>query len=88
MLELKGRLELKVPCGEWIRQALATPGLGLVPLTPEIAIESSRLPGHFHGDPADRLLIATARVGRFAFLTKDDRLLEYSRLGFVRTISA
>src|SRR5271169_5554411 len=51
MLESKGRLVLKMSCAEWIRQALATPGLALAPLTPEIAIESSRLPGAFHGDP-------------------------------------
>lgn len=40
MLESKGRLELKMNFAEWVRQALATPGLSLVPLTPEIAIES------------------------------------------------
>lgn len=88
MLESKGRLQLKMSCAEWVRQALATPGLALVPLTPEIAIESSRLPGKFHGDPADRLLVATARIGGLQLMTKDDRLLEYSRHGHVRTISA
>jgi len=87
MLESKGRLQLKMNCAEWVRQALATPGLALVPLTPEIAIESSRLPGQFHGDPADRLLVATARIGGLQLMTKDDRLLEYSRHGHVRTIS-
>ena len=46
---------------EWVRQALDTPGLTLVPLTPEIAVDSTRLPGNLHGDPADRILVATAR---------------------------
>ena len=88
MLESKGRLELKMNCAEWVRQALATPGLRLVALTPEIAIESSRLPGQFHGDPADRLLVATARIEAISLMTKDDRLLEYGRHGFVKVIAA
>ena len=88
MLESKGRLELKMNCAEWVRQALATPGLALVPLTTEIAMESSRLPGQFHGDPADRLLVATARIMGLKLMTKDDRLLEYSRHGHVRVFAA
>ena len=79
MLESKGRLELNTSCTQWINEALATPGLGLVPLTPEIAIESSRLPGRFHGDPADRLLIATARMTRARFMTQDEKILDYGR---------
>src|SRR5438309_272326 len=59
--------------------APATPGLSLYPLTPEIAIESSRLPGQFHGDPADRILLATARMTGARLLTKDERLLAYGR---------
>ena len=88
MLEAKGRLELKMNCFDWIRQALATPGLSLVPLSPEIAIESSRLPGQFHGDPADRILVATARIHRLGLMTKDERLLEYGRQRHVRIVSA
>lgn len=88
MLEAKGRLELKMNCREWIRQALATPGLALVPPTPEIAIESSRLPGPFHGDLSDRLLVATARIAGLSLMTKDSRLLEYGRHGYVRVVAA
>lgn len=88
MLESKGRLVLKMSCAEWIKQALATPGLGLAPLTPEIAIESSRLPGAFHGDPADRILVATARITGARLLTKDQRLLEYGRQRHVSVLAA
>jgi len=79
ILEAKGRLELKMSCLEWVNQALTMPGLSLVPLTPEIAIESSRLPGEMHADPADRILIATVRVTGARLLTKDERLLDYGR---------
>ncbi len=79
LLESKGRLALKMSCIEWVNQALATPGLSLLPLTPEIAIESSRLPGEIHADPADRILIATARITGAQLLTADQRLLDYGR---------
>jgi PIN domain nuclease of toxin-antitoxin system len=88
MLEAKGRLELKMNCSAWIQQALATPGLSLVPLSPEVAIESSRLPGQFHGDPADRILVATARIHRLGLMTKDEQLLEYGRQRHVRIVPA
>jgi PIN domain nuclease of toxin-antitoxin system len=48
----------------------------------------SPLPGQFHGDPADRLLVATARIEGVSLMTKDDRLLEYGRRGFVKVIAA
>jgi len=79
LLEAKGRIELSSPCEEWVRDALATPGLSLVPLTPEIAIDSTRLEESFHGDPADRIIIATARRLRARLLTRDQRMLEYAR---------
>ena len=79
LLESRGRLSLKMPCSEWIKQALATPGLSLEPFTPEIAIESSRLPGEIHADPADHILLATARITGARLLTKDERLLAYGR---------
>ena len=80
------RISLKLrACEEWVRQALVSPGLTLAPLTPEIAIESSRLPGVFHGDPADRIIVATARRMRARVLTADERTLEYGRQNHVVT---
>ena len=88
MLEAKGRLELRMSCAEWIRAALGTPGLSLIPLNTEIAIESSRLPGSFQGDPADRMLIATARVTGAKLMTKDGKILDYSKQGHARIVPA
>jgi PIN domain nuclease of toxin-antitoxin system len=88
MLEARRRLELHMNCADWIRIALATPGLALVPLTTDIAIESSRLPGKFPGGPADRVLIATARVTGARLLTKDREMLHYGLEGHARIISA
>ncbi len=88
MLEAKGRIELFMPRDEWIKRALATPGLALAPLTPEIALDSSRLPGHLHGDPADRILMATARRMGARILTKDRRLIAYGQHGHVKVVRA
>ena len=79
MLEAKGRIRLKPSCNEWVKEALATPGLAVAPLTPEIALESCRLPEPFHGDPADRIIVATARKMNARLLTRDRKLLEYGR---------
>ncbi len=72
-----GRLALPCPVGEWLEQALDYPGVSLLPLTPEIAVESTRLPGTFHRDPADQLIVATARVHGLQLLTTDSKILDY-----------
>ena len=88
MLEAKGRIQLQIPCEVWVREALATPGLSLAPLTPEIAIDSTRLPGELHADPGDRILVATARRLDATLLTRDRKLLEYGRHRHARILSA
>lgn len=79
ILEAKGRIRLQIPCEQWVKEALATPGLSIAPLTPEIALDSSRLPGSFHGDPADRIIVATARRMGARLLTRDHKLIEYGK---------
>ena len=72
-----GRLELPVPLEKWFEQALNYPGLQVIELTPEISIESTRLPGEFHRDPADQIIVATARILKCALVTSDERILNY-----------
>ena len=86
VLEAKGRIRLHASCDQWVREALATPGLSLAPLTPDIALESSRLPGLFHGDPADRIIVATARSFGARLLTRDRQMLEYGRQRHVAVV--
>ena len=88
LLEAKGRVRINMDCLEWVREALKTPGLSLVPLTPEIAVDSTRLPGELHGDPADRILLATARNIGARLLTRDQALLEYGRSGHAKVTKA
>lgn len=79
-----GRLELPCALDEWFNQALSYPGVQLLALTPEIAIESTRLPGEFHRDPADQMIVATARVYGCPLLTSDEKITNYSHVTTIR----
>jgi PIN domain nuclease of toxin-antitoxin system len=87
MLAAKNRIILTLPINQWVRESLAQPGMNLYPLSPEIALESFFLPGNFHGDPADRIITATARVGNLTLLTRDRQILEYSNSAMVKAIA-
>lgn len=88
MLTAKGRISLTMPVLKWVQQGLEAPGLTLAAITPEIAIESCHLPGEIHGDPADRLIVATARMTQSRLVTKDQKLLAYGRTGHVEVVEA
>jgi predicted nucleic acid-binding protein len=60
----------------------------LAPLSPAIAVESTRLPGDFHRDPADRFIVATARELGATLVTRDERILRYGAEGFVQVLDA
>jgi PIN domain nuclease of toxin-antitoxin system len=87
MLEQKQRIILNKSCLEWIKESLHY-GIRLLALTPEIAIESCKLPGYSAGDPADRMIIATARIQSLLLLTCDERILSYGKQNFVATMNA
>jgi len=82
----KGRIKLSIPLRDWVAKALDVPGIHLAPLDAVTAAESTLLPGNAHGDPADRFLIATARTHGVALATRDEQIIEYGRLGFVRVV--
>ena len=88
LLVEKGRLQLAMELGAWIRTVFQAPGIHLVPIEPAIAIDSVRLPGNFHADPADRLIIATARRWGAPLLTADTAILAYGAEGHVQAIDA
>ena len=87
MLEAKGRIHIKMDCLDWLNAALSAPGVSLVPLTPEIAVSSAQLPGEFHGDPADRIIVATARIIDALVVTRDRRITSYASQGYVRILA-
>ncbi len=72
-----GHLALTVPIARWFEMALPPGRCHVLPITPAIAIESSKLPEPFHKDPADRLIVATARIHGLAIITSDHKILDY-----------
>lgn len=80
MLEAKGRIQLPIPLLEWFRLASPYNLIKVLQLSPEIAIESTRLPGIFHPDPADRIIVATARVHSLTIITSDARIRNYPHI--------
>lgn len=88
ILHARGRLQLAMDVREWVRRALAVPGVRLAELSPEIALDSSFLPGEIHGDPADRILVATARHLGATLVTRDAQLVRYSQQGTVAIMDA
>lgn len=84
----KGRISLSATVDDWVRQGLTRSGIRLQALDAETALESTRLPGAPHGDPADRFLIATARVHGLTLVTADAKINEYARAGFLKVLKA
>jgi len=71
------RLKLPCPLHEWFDVALRYPGVRLIGLTPAIAVESIQLPGEFHRDPVDQIIVATARQYDCPLATSDSKILKY-----------
>ena len=71
------RIELHPDLESWVGQSLELLLASALELTHGIAGEAYRLPGEFHRDPADRILVATARLHHLTFLTADERILAY-----------
>jgi PIN domain nuclease of toxin-antitoxin system len=78
-----GDVVLSIPLRDWVEQALADLEAETLVVTHEIAMEAYALPGKFHRDPADRILVAAARCHGSTLVTADDRILAYAK---VRTI--
>jgi PIN domain nuclease of toxin-antitoxin system len=82
----RGRIRLAVPLRDWVERALSAPGVRLVPLDAAVAAESTLLPGDPQGDPADRFLIATARMHGLVLATRDQQILDYAKRGSLRVL--
>jgi PIN domain nuclease of toxin-antitoxin system len=86
MLVSKNKLTFACDVQTWLDEALSQPGITLAPLIPAIAVDSVRLPGALHGDPADRIIVATARYLRATLITADAKLLIYGSCGHVAVL--
>lgn len=71
----------------WFARIMAQPGIKAAPITPDIAIDASDLPGEPHGDPGDRLIISTARHLGVPIVTRDRKIIAYAEAGFVNVVA-
>ncbi len=79
----KNRLDLSLPTKEWFDTAINYPGIKLLELTPAIALESTQLPGQFHKDPADQIIVATSRIYHIDLLTADKKIIKYKHVSIL-----
>ncbi len=78
--EAKGELLFDMPLAKWFQLALPTNRVRLLEISPEIAIDATRLPGWEHKDPGDQIVVATARMHGLKVLTSDSKILRYRRV--------
>lgn len=82
-LVFKKRILLRTSIHDWVEQALSQPGIELIPLLPNVSVESTLLPDGFNADPADRIIVATARVKLLTLMTRDTNIQHYAKMGFI-----
>lgn len=87
LLAAKGRIASPMTPRRWFEVLLSQPGIQLAEMSIDILIDSSFLPGEPQGDPADRIIIATARSFDLTIVTRDRAILDYAAQGYVRALA-
>ena len=80
LLVKKERLKLTMDTDKWVEKITSLPYVQFVPVDNSIAAKSVTLPGEFHSDPADRMIVATARERGIVLITADERIRQYSHV--------
>lgn len=88
MLIQRRRLIVTLPHQQWIQQVVESLQLHVIPMTSQIVGDSVQLPENFHADPADQLIVATARCMNATLVTRDEKILSWAKSGFVKILAA
>lgn len=86
MLQSKGRIQISEPLESWLEKSINAPGIRAINLSPKIIAESVNLPGDFHSDPSDRLIVASARVYGATLVTQDQQIKKYGKNGYIKVL--
>ena len=86
ILVSRGRLSFGIPADVYIARAFSRPGVRIAALSPQIAVRSCSLPGSFHADSADRMLVSTAMLLGLKLVTRDSRILAYGAQGHITVL--
>ena len=76
----KNKLELSTPLSDWFEKAIDSSGITVINLERTIISDACNLPGTFHSDPADQLIVATSRMKELPLLTADGKILKYEHV--------
>ncbi|WP_040255600.1 type II toxin-antitoxin system VapC family toxin [Rickettsia hoogstraalii] len=87
MLNFKKRINVYEPIKDFLNSITNINGLSIKDISPEVAAESVSLMDDFHGDPADRIIVATAKCLGVTLLTRDQKILNWAKLGHIKSIS-
>ena len=80
MLQQRGRLVLSMDLDEWLTAVESIDNLSMVPVSTRVAVQSTRLPGIFHEDPTDRIIVAQARELNTSVLSADEKIRNYTHV--------
>lgn len=86
LLMARGKLTSPISAIDWFEGFADRPEIEMAPLTPRILTDAWFLPEPLHRDPADRIIVATARALRLTIITRDSEILGYSERGHVRAL--
>lgn len=86
--EAKGELVFGMALSRWFQLALPVNRVRVLEITPEIATDATRLPGWSHKDPADQIIVATARLHGLRILTTDSKILKYRQVASIASRKA
>lgn len=79
----RGRILLPEFLEQWLLKITSNKRLLVIPISSRIAIEAFRLPGDFHKDPADRIIVASARILNCSVMTQDNKILKYTHVKII-----
>ena len=80
MLVNRGRLTLNMDVDSWLAEVDKIPAVAFVPVDNSVSVKSTCLPGEFHKDPADRIIVALARHSSYPLITADEKILAYKHV--------
>jgi PIN domain nuclease of toxin-antitoxin system len=87
MLARKAKITLSINLNTWIDKMLAIPGLNLIELSVPVMLQACELPNYEHKDPADRFIIASARLINSYLMTADQKIIDYANQGHLKLAS-
>lgn len=88
MLKSKRRINIYEPIRDFLESITNIDGLSVKDISTEVAAESVQLMDDFHGDPADRIIVATAKCHGATLLTRDQKILTWASLGHIKSLQA